>query len=111
MSNTQQLTGLVTDMIVRNLVVTGSLTTAETSGSRQSFIYTATGAEGASFVVAFPFSFGTTAYLARASGAGLADFLAFDMPASAYQVDRARIDCSAAPQAGDKIAITVESLS
>lgn len=76
----------------------------------ESFIYQATGAEGASFVVVFPTPRSSTSYVIHVGGAGLADFLLFDAPVDQYQTDRFRLDCSAAPTAGDRIAITVEAL-
>lgn len=75
------------------------------------FIYTATGSEGASFTVTFPTSRPSTNYLISARGVGLADFLSFDAPTAQYTTTTFRLDCSAAPTAGDKIAITVEDLS
>ena len=108
-----KLVTLTTDMMVRNLVVTGTLSTATpiAGGNRQAFIYVATGTEGDSFVVALPAARASVNYIARASGAGLAASLVFDCPTSQYLVDRFRLDCSAAPAAGDHIAITVEDLT
>lgn len=108
--NTYQ--SLAADLQVTNLVVTGKFSTANSiNGNRAAFVYIATGAEGASFVVAFPAARSSTGYIARASGAGLAAFLVFDCPRAQYQADRCRLDCSAAPTAGDVIAITVEDLT
>lgn len=102
-------TSLVGNLQVRNLQVTGTLQTANSlNGNRFAFIYTATGLEGASFVVAFGATRASTNYIARASGGGMANQLTFDCPQSQYQADRCRIDCSAAPQAGDIIVVTVE---
>lgn len=74
------------------------------------FFYVATGTEGASFPVVFPVAPGTTSYMVQASGAGLANFIAFDCPQTQYQADRFRLDCSAAPAAGDVIAVSLRTL-
>lgn len=74
------------------------------------FFYVATGAEGPSFQVVFPTPPGTTNYMVQASGAGLANQLTFDCPQSQYQATRFRLDCSAAPTAGDIIAISLRTL-
>lgn len=97
---------------VGDLLVQGSLLGVNLNASnKQSFIYVATGSEGAAFVVALPTSMPSTNYGARASGAGMAAFLEFDAPTATLLVDRFTLVCSAAPTAGDKILITVESLS
>lgn len=112
MTQNPSFVALAIDMQVRNLQVTGTLSTATSlNGNRFAFIYTATGLEGASFVVAFGATRANTNYVARASGGGMANQLTFDCPQSQYQVDRCRIDCSAAPQAGDLIVITVEDMT
>lgn len=74
------------------------------------FIYEATGLEGASFEVVLPIPRATANYLVSARGVGLANFLSFDAPAAQYTTTTFRLDCSAPPTAGDKIAITVEDL-
>ena len=76
----------------------------------QTFIYQATGSEGASFTVPLPTAQPSTSYLVTARGVGLANFLSFDAPTAQYTTTTFRLDCSAAPAAGDKIAITVENL-
>lgn len=82
-------------------------TKSTSSGSTLKFIYTATGAEGADFVVPFPSALATTNYAAHVGGAGLAAFMLFDVPAANYAVGQIRVLSSAPLTAGDKLAVIV----
>ena len=77
------------------------------SSSALFFIYTATGAEGADFIVTFPAPLTTTTYAAHVCGAGLAAFLLFDVPVANYALGQIRVLSSAALTAGDKLAVIV----
>lgn len=80
-------------------------------GNAQRFVYTATGAEGASFDIPLPAARLNTNYVAQVTGGGMAFQLTFDTPVSGYTVNQIHVNASAALTAGDKLVVTAADLT
>lgn len=83
------------------------LRTASVLSSRQAFVYEATGAEGADFVVTLPVAQPDANYVASVEPMGLAAFLLFDCPQGDLTATDVRVLASGALTAGDKLGIVI----
>lgn len=84
---------------------------AKATGNRQSFVYTATGAETDTFTLTLEAARPTTNYGAAVTGLGLTDQLTFDVVASGNTLTTISVKSSGALTAGDKLLVTVQDLT
>ena len=94
-------------------VVIGATTSGSSGGGSsggQAFVYTATGAETASFILTLPTAMSSTSYVATVADGGRADgnlVGPFTCPVSQYTLTTIQILCPEAPAAGDKLIVII----
>lgn len=82
------------------------------SGNRQSFVYTATGAESDSFTVTLPAARASASYVVQVTqGAVAATLKQASADPATFSTTQFTLALSSAPDAGDSFLITVEDLT